>query len=591
MFLILFEATLTVDLCAMAITLWMAFYLFARGFPSKLTLRAVILLLALSIFFFSAYNNLFQQVSGTAALRAVMLIIGLGSWYGVTYQLIADRNRKQPNWLGNGIYILGAAIIILMVINRNVFIGEQGNVLFVARMGVGLPFILYGFFQVVVCAGMLYNLLKDNRIGLTPQGRFFLVASMFPTAGVGYGILALAIAPPLPRLFQDLIIFSGVFLMGISVLRHQILVERRTTFQDFPLTSLVVLLLASIYGFLGLYLGFPLEMLASVVAFAVITHAVYDLAREFLERLRFRNESHFRKQLRQLDSDGPAENSLSVHLQEGLDLLCQTLNATGGLIAIRRGDMFLVAAARQSAPVESYIPATLVLCEDVIQPKGDQLPNLAWIAPSFEGQTQIAVVGIGKPKARLEYSAGDLDLLAEFADQVGTVVSLDNLRPRRNDQIRQLVAESQANATELSSIAHEMIGTIETQPEPDFIKTVEEGLRNLPDFITLGQSRLAEHLDVKGETHIERGRQLQQLLVESINSMRPVEKRPAEPLPRVWYNHAVLYDAYVEGVPNREIMARLYISEGTFNRTRRNALRGLARLLVEKNIVGKTRLS
>jgi DNA-binding CsgD family transcriptional regulator len=39
---------------------------------------------------------------------------------------------------------------------------------------------------------------------------------------------------------------------------------------------------------------------------------------------------------------------------------------------------------------------------------------------------------------------------------------------------------------------------------------------------------------------------------------------------------------YVEGVQNREIMARLYISEGTFNRTRRNAIRGLARLLVEK---------
>ena len=234
--------------------------------------------LALSIFFFSAYHNLFQQVSGASALRAVMLIIGLGSWYGLTYQLIADRNRKQPNWMGMGIYLLGAVIIILMVINRN-------------------------------------------------------------------------------------------------------------------------------------------------------------------------------------------------------------------------------------------------------------------------------------------------------------------------EQIRQLVAESQTSATELSSIADEMIGTIETHPDPAFIKTVEEGLRNLSDTITLGHSPLASQLKMQGDTHVERGRQLQQLLIESINSMKPVEQRPAEPLPRVWYNHAVLYDAYVEGVPNREIMARLYISEGTFNRTRRNALRGLARLLVEKNAAIKTRLS
>jgi len=105
----------------------------------------------------------------------------------------------------------------------------------------------------------------------------------------------------------------------------------------------------------------------------------------------------------------------------------------------------------------------------------------------------------------------------------------------------------------------------------------------LPDAITLGQCALAEKISIKGESHIERGKQLQELMTNAIESLKPAEKRPPEPLPRVWYNHAVLHDAYVEGVPNREIMARLYISEGTFNRTRRNALRGLARLLVEIN--------
>ena len=67
-----------------------------------------------------------------------------------------------------------------------------------------------------------------------------------------------------------------------------------------------------------------------------------------------------------------------------------------------------------------------------------------------------------------------------------------------------------------------------------------------------------------------------------MESFRPKGPRPPEPLPRVWYSYVVLHDAYVEGVPNREIMARLYISEGTFNRTRRNALRALARSLIER---------
>ena len=85
-----------------------------------------------------------------------------------------------------------------------------------------------------------------------------------------------------------------------------------------------------------------------------------------------------------------------------------------------------------------------------------------------------------------------------------------------------------------------------------------------------------------GDSHVERGKRLQKFLSDSIEALKPSEPRPPEPLPRVWYSYAVLHDAYVEGVPNREIMARLYISEGTFNRTRRNAIRGLARLLMEK---------
>lgn len=173
-------------------------------------------------------------------------------------------------------------------------------------------------------------------------------------------------------------------------------------------------------------------------------------------------------------------------------------------------------------------------------------------------------------------------MLAEVADQVGTIVSLNRGRRQEKEQFHQFVVESETKATELMSAAEEVIGTIETTPDPNFVKIVEESLRNLSDFIKLGQSSLAEQLNLTGKYHTDRGKQLQQILIEAINSLRPAEKRPPDPLPRVWYNHVVLYDAYVEGVPNREIMARLYISEGTFNRTRRNAIRGLARLLAEK---------
>ena len=119
-------------------------------------------------------------------------------------------------------------------------------------------------------------------------------------------------------------------------------------------------------------------------------------------------------------------------------------------------------------------------------------------------------------------------------------------------------------------------------PDNGFVKVVEDSLRHLLDYNRLGESALVSQLGIGGNSHVERGKALYTLLLESIEALHPVGARPKGALPRIWFNYVVLYDAYVASIPNREIMARLYISEGTFNRTRRNALRSLARLLLEK---------
>jgi len=578
----LFNITLFVDLIAMATTLWGAFYLFARGFPSWITLRAVMVLLVLSIFFLGAYNNLFHQVVGTASLRAVLLILGLGTWYSLTYQLMSQHSRIQLRWMQIAVYLLGGLTAILLLTTPDAFIEEQGNALYVAHMRLGFPYILYGAFQIVIVLGILYNLLIGDRIGLTRQGKYFLVASVFPAMAIIGGIVGLGITPQMPRMVPDLLIFSGVFLLGMSVARHQTMIERRTTIQDLPISALTILGLAILYAYFAFQWDLPFEKLGAVVAFAVLTHSFYDLTREFLERQRIRHEGTFRRQLRQLENLSTSEEALQVRLQDGLDLLCETLASLGGFIAIRRDENFVVIATKESVPTNSPLPPEAVACEDISHPKSDQLPNIAWVAPAFEGPTQVAVIALSHPKAKLDYSAGDLELLAEVADQVGSLISLSNLTAGRANQIQQLVVESQIHANELNSIAGEMIAAISTNFDSEFIKTVEEGLRNLSDYITLGQLPLASQMNITGDSHIECGKQLNKLLIDSIESLRPAEKRPPEPLPRVWYSYAVLYDAYVEGVPNREIMARLYISEGTFNRTRRNALRGLARLLSDR---------
>jgi len=578
----LLQATMVVSLFAMATTLWMGFYLFARGFPRAITLRVVVVMLALSGFFYGAYNNVFDQAEGSAAIRAVLLVIVLGSWYSVTFHLMSEPNQKQYRFMKWGMYGLGALSIVFLL-QPNAFLSEAGNALYVAHMNPsGWAYRVYGGYQFLVSFGIMLNLLIGDRVGLTSRGRYFLVTSIFPVMSVIYGVISLGNPTPSPRLIQDTLAFCGVFVLGLSVARHQALTERRTTFQDFPLTTISTLGLAGITVYFADRNGMPVESLASVAGFVILAVGIYDLTREFLERQRSQKESQFRRQLKHLESESAGDDALKSRLQEGLELLCHTLDAPGGFVAVRRGDEFVVMANRFSVPVGSVMSTSVVACDDVSHPQAEQLSSIAWLAPSFEGQTQVAVVGIEQSKSRMEYPAGSLELLAETADQIGTIVSLSNAHPLQENRLRDAMTDAEVNAQEFNSVAGELLESISLNLDAEFIKIVEDGLRHLPDTIALGQSPLADKMGIQAETHIERGKLLQQVLMDSIELLKPAEKRPPEPLPRIWYNHAVLHDAYVEGVQNREIMARLYISEGTFNRTRRNAIRGLARLLIEK---------
>jgi hypothetical protein len=70
------------------------------------------------------------------------------------------------------------------------------------------------------------------------------------------------------------------------------------------------------------------------------------------------------------------------------------------------------------------------------------------------------------------------------------------------------------------------------------------------------------------------------LLVEVIEKLRPPGPRP-KPLTREWEQYTIVHDAYVLGELNRDIMNKLYISESSFNRARRRAVRGVTRAVEE----------
>jgi len=576
----LFFFTSVADFLGMAVSLWLATYLLARGFPSRVTRRAVVVLLALAGFFLSGYLNLHHPIPASTAWRAVFLTIAFLAWYDMTYRLLPATTQNKGRWVARSLYVCSLIAVALLLSQQRIFV-NPGNPLLATQVNIGPGYLAYGLFLVALAAATIYNFRLGPRSG--PQHRYFLAATIVAAGAaiLTYGAAALPMLPPLPRLPRDALLFLAVSLLGYSVARHQALVERRTTLQDLPVSGLAILCLSGVYAFAAWQGGFAADVVAFITVLAILTHSTYDLVRQMLDRFLHRRESALRRQLRELSRNVGGNSALPNDLQQALTTLGHTLRASGGFMAVRQDERFDVTASLNSLTAGSPLEAGDVTCEDVCQPRGALAERVAWLAPAFVGADQVGVIGLGPRIGGGKYSEAELDLLAEMADWMGRLVHSHTQQRDSRERLSQLASEVQSRELGLQAGAEDLLRALENSPDREFIRLVEEGLRNLSDYAALGQSPLAAQLTAPGATHIERGKALRQILIQTIETLRPTGQRPTGILPREWYSHAILYDAYVEDAPNREIMARLYISEGTFNRVRRKALRAAARSLWE----------
>jgi len=111
-------------------------------------------------------------------------------------------------------------------------------------------------------------------------------------------------------------------------------------------------------------------------------------------------------------------------------------------------------------------------------------------------------------------------------------------------------------------------------------------LRRINDFVYLASSPLSQLRAVTASvpadaTYIDRGKATHHVLAQAIETLRPAGQRPPHSSPREWHHYMILHEAYVMDRPNRDVMAELYISEGTFNRRRREAIAAMTRTLRE----------
>jgi len=276
------------------------------------------------------------------------------------------------------------------------------------------------------------------------------------------------------------------------------------------------------------------------------------------------------------------------------------LEVSKGFIAVGEGKGFVLVGnwqvdLGQSIASDALATDEIIVLSPPVETLGLTDTPMALIVPLHAGGEQIGAIVLGPRTTGVSYTEDDLDLLEDLADTVASVVHTVHLQKWSVQQIDNLLREIREREQELQGRMREVLAAearppvLEGRSEREAISLVEDALRHLHDYPYLGEHTLAQlrivesHLDVqKGAfvTHLDRGKALQEVLTTAIEKLKPPGPQPS-PLTREWYQYVILHDCYVLGKLNRDVMSALYISEGTFNRARRRAVRGVARALGE----------
>ena len=484
-------------------------------------------------------------------------------------------------------YLVGIAAIETQAFTQIVFAVEGGDPLYLNSLQAGPLYSFFGLVLIVLTVTCTVNLARSASVAPNETARHQLGLLTIATIVAGLsGPLSLIASGlnlfPVPEVAMSLILAVFIGMIGYGVARYSALVEGRTIRRDF-FYNLTLITGITIFYVLATRLlvvsyNVPRVITLFIPILAIFTHSAMTLAPRLLDRVFYPDETRrLRSNLRSLSRLAGEGESLKENLDATLNALGSSVRAKYGLIFAFDGEQARSLSDFKWRGIPIEVPAPTLLADDATHLEAGRfqppLEEAALLVPLYFEAEQVGALLLGQPVNGVRYANEDLERVLHPADRIAKALFLERRKSEYISRLTEVAEEHRdQDRAELPSVPAEM---------------VESALRNLYDFTYLADTPLAglELVQKKlagKKTHLERGKAVQAVLLETLEEMRPSrEVPPRDPPPREWYPYLILRDAYLEEVSNRDIMLKLYISEGTFNRTRRAAVRSLARALTE----------
>jgi hypothetical protein len=509
----------------------------------------------------------------------------LAFWHHVTILLLPGKLSSWRRVRIIVVYLL-AGIAIVQQTQSHIIFTSGSSPLFMNSLRAGQWYLIFVAAMVISIWTCVLNLFLAARHAPTSSTRkqLNMLAWASLTAGLAgfISIAATYFLLPVPILVVSLLEALPVALIGLSVFKYGAFMEMRINQKDFLYNLSLLGFVLLIYIPISLYLikvyHAPMAVLAVFPALAVITHTSMAAIYRFMDRFFYQRDiRQVRITLRQLWRNVGVNGTLEALLEPAIETVCRTVDASYGLILTFEDNSCRKVVGYHQDENLPELEISKLTVDDAISLKPGHLPapmdDASLLVPLYGEVDQLGALILGRPVNGYYYAPEDIDQVLEFTDQIA-------------DTIQSLQRNSKYMA--------EILRIVQAHTEPAAMSTanvsgiyLESALRTLYDYTSLADNPLAELKLVQSRlpdgvvTHLERGKMLQAVILEALKKLQPALEMHSNPPPREWYPYLILQEAYVKETSNRDIMSKLYISEGTFNRTRRMAIRSLARALGE----------
>jgi hypothetical protein len=528
--------------------------------------------------------DIIEQTS-SSWLQGWLVAPAIVFWHHVTV-LLRQGGMNPWRWtrviLG---YLVALATILLLVYTNLIFAKDAGDPVYMNTFNPGPLYPLVMLLLILFTIFCLINLVRSTRAAPSVMQKNQLSILMLATLIAGLTgpveVVTEIFAIGAPRVTLSILLGIAVVLIGYGVAQYSALVQGRTIRRDFIYNAIAMLVISGLYILVtrisAQFFDVPPAVYIFIVLLAIITHSLIDFSRQFLDYLFFNRERRNIRHNLNLLAESMGEGSLSESLDQIFVSMCNSVRATFGMIILFDEFQLKLKSTYKWRIGQLPISQGDLAADDVTHLEPGHFPaplsEVVLLIPLYDNPGQAGAILLGTPINGVRYSNTDVEQLLYPSDQILDAIQATE---RQQDYLDQLPEITQAQ---------DLMRQADTQEIK--VKTVEDALRNLFDYAYLGDSNLVKlrivTQEVPGEsiTHIDKGKAVNKILTNTIDKLRPGGELPAEPQPREWHPFIILYGAYIEDKLNRDIMSQLYISEGTFNRTRRAAIRSVQRMLEE----------